>query len=331
MKVLDLFCGAGGFSAGLRMAGLQPSIGVDIEDDALETYARNFRGAIALNADLSQRSEQDRIIALARERSVEVVVGGPPCQGYSGLNNHRNTNEKYQKMNQLPLAFVRIAIAVRPKVVIMEEVKTVDHAMLDDVERRLRRAGFNQVERRVLNSKDYFVPQSRNRMFLIATRSDFADGSLIPLPATTEAVTVREALSMHPLCAHGPKVTTNNAKWIAMRETHDKKTGKDVLTGVKPNWHVAAYGVLRIDKPAPTITTNALSAGSGRFTIQRGHDYYAMSEQEAARLQSFPPSFEFIGNRRSVYRQIGNSVPPLLAYHVGKPIKQACSYAVRKQ
>jgi DNA (cytosine-5)-methyltransferase 1 len=322
MLVLDLFCGAGGFSAGLRKAGLQPTIGVDIEGEALETYAHNFPRAIALNADLSKRSDQDRVIALTRERGVDVVVGGPPCQGYSGLNNHRNTNEKYDKLNQLPLAYVRIAIAVRPKIIIMEEVKTVNAAILDEIERRLRRAGYNQVERRVLNSKDFFVPQSRNRMFLIATRSELTGGhSMLPPKATDTAVTVREALNMRPSCEHGPPVTANNAKWISMRESIDSETGKDALTAVKPNWHAAAYGVVRLDRPAPTITTNALSAGSGRFTLQRGNGYFVMSAKEAARLQSFPPSFEFIGRRRSVYRQIGNSVPPLLAYHVGKHAK----------
>lgn len=198
----------------------------------------------------------------------------------------------------------------------MEEVKTVSSLILDKIEHRLRRAGYDQVERRVLNSKDYFVPQSRNRMFLIATRS------LLTPKAADTFITVRKALSMLPLCERGPEVTTTSAKWIGMRETIDTSTGKDVLSGVKPNWYPASYGVVRLDSPAPTITTNALSAGSGRFTMQRGKRYFVMSAEEAARLQSFPSSFKFTGKPRSVYRQIGNSVPPLLAFHVGRRVKK---------
>lgn len=329
MKFLDMFCGGGGFSAGMRQAGFVPSIGVDIDHEALQTYAANFPNACALHADLSSPVDRANVIKRAKQKDVKVVLGGPPCQGHSGLNNHRKTNEKYSELNDLAHSFVKVAIAIRPKVIIMEEVKTVDKEMLGDLEKQLRHAGYNHIEKVVLNSKDYLVPQSRNRMFLIATRASLSGGrSMIPAKATDTPVTVQQALNMRPLCKTGPPVTEINAKWIRMRETIDNATGKDVLSCVKPNWHVAAYSLVRGDRPAPTITTHALSAGSGRFTFKRGNRYYAMSEQEAARFQSFPPSYLFIGSRRSIYRQIGNSVPPLLAFHVGKQVYAVLSAVV---
>ena len=277
---------------------------------------------------MNDTNEQRRIIKLAKHAK-DIVVGGPPCQGYSGLNNHR-TKEKYDDLNKLPWVFAHIAAAVKPKVIIMEEVKTVDKQLILGLEKFFNKRGYDHVEWRVLNSKHFSVPQSRNRMFLIATKKTLTGGaSCLPGYQNESIVTVRDALllSSLPRCKTGPPVTTTNEKWIRLRESFDQSAGVDQLTIAKPNWHVAAYGIVDLDKPSPTITTNALSAGSGKYTFKRGNSYYVMSEEEAARLQSFGPHFKFLGPKRSVYRQIGNSVPPLLAYHIGQHIKYVTAQA----
>ena len=116
----------------------------------------------------------------------------------------------------------------------------------------------------------------------------------------------------------GPPVSEAELHWVKLRE-------KGVLHEIKPNWHNAAYGVVNPNGVVGTLTTNLRSAGGGAFTLKHGSHFHKMSVEEAARLQSFPPSFRFAPTKTvsSPYRQIGNSVPPRLAFAIGRRVRAA--------
>ena len=292
-------------------------LAADNNPHAAATYQRNFPGARVCVADLSTEVAQDTIIREARRLRVDTVIGGPPCQGFSTLNHKKQESLYADGMNKLPEAFIKIAIALNPSKIVMEEVKTVPAQYLDELESRLRKAGYSHVSRSLLNAKDYGVPQNRNRVFLVATK---APTRFPPRASGRVALTAGEALRSVPHHDAIP-VSENQSKWVRMRETIDPSTGKNVLKLNKPTWHHDVYGVMRMDRPSPTITTKINQVGSGRFALERDGRYYTPTVAQAAALQSFPSSFKFEGPANNhKYRQVGNSVPPRLAYAVAKSV-----------
>ncbi len=316
--MLDLFCGGGGLSLGASLSGkVQPAIGVDNDRVALNTYEANL-GGLAMQGDLTSISFQNEVIARSLKQKIDLVAGGVPCQGFSLLNNHRKTNAKYTTGNSLlPKAFMRIALTIRPKLIVMEEVRTFPKDLLEQMKASLTRSGYH-VKSEVLNAMNHAVPQSRNRLFLVASRRP-QDLAKFPPTALERKITAGEALSR--IDRGIPKsVSLSNEHWIRLREAIDPDTGRDKLLALKPTWHRAAYAIVDMSRPAPTLTTHMNAPGGGRFTIKRRGAYTIMTEQEAMALQSFPPNYVFSGSSADVYRQIGNSVPPRLALAVFESI-----------
>jgi DNA (cytosine-5)-methyltransferase 1 len=253
---------------------------------------------------------------------IDAVCGGPPCQPYSKLNNHTN-QEKYEVMASLPSIFLMFCIEVGASVIVMEEVPAYAKSSLFAQNVALLNKNGYVVSCATLNSADYGVPQRRMRHFTVGLLRTGARNVLQPFDLAEHTkqklklpTTVGEALSQHPVPARGALISTSSLKWVKMKEA-------GLLSHEKPNWHTAAYGILRQDKPAPTITTAASSAGSGSFTVKRKGRYYRLSKEEAARLQSYPYGYKFVGSDSSVYKQIGNSVPPLLGMHIAKRVDAA--------
>lgn len=299
--VVDLFSGCGGMSMGFRMAGWQPVCAVDADEDAVATYHRNFPKAEAIRADVTD----GRLQAHLRKAytGVDAVVGGPPCQGFSLIaNRNRDANAlRYESLNTLPMKFARLAVSLRPGVIVMEEVPTARDTV-EQVERYLRSNGFD-VLTQVYNAANHGVPQSRKRMILVAT----APGARFSPPAPERSISSGEALRRHPRPAQGTLVSDETKRRIHfVKRTGSKLWGK--------------YEVMDMAKPSPTITTNTNSS-VGPYAIPRGKEFYNLHVEESARLQSFPPSFEFVGTTTSVRRQIGNAVPPMLARAIAKGIK----------
>ena len=296
-RLLDLFCGGGGLSVGARAAGFKPTLGVDLDGLSLQTYRDNL-GAETMQGDLLDAMFQNNVIARAKKLRVDTVAAGVPCQGFSRLNNHRET-ERYQATNTaLPLAFLRIVLSLRPKHVVMEEVRSFPENMLKALKDKLVSAGY-RTQSGVLNASHYGVPQSRNRLFLVASLGP--ELKFPPAKMTSSPISAGEALQS---IARGKaqNVSLTNERWVRLRERIDPTTGFDTLREVKPNWHNAAYGIINMHKPAPTLTT-----------IKRGTRYTIMTVAEAQCLQSFPPKYRFAGPKLAQYKQIGNSVPPKLA------------------
>ena len=298
---VDLFSGCGGMSLGFSLAGWRPVCAVDADGDAIATYRRNFPKAEAIQSDVTDQKLQAHL--RETHAGVDAVVGGPPCQGFSlASNRNRGANAtRYETLNSLPMKFARLAVSLRPRVIVMEEVPTARETV-EQVERYLRTKGFD-VSAQVYNAADHGVPQARKRMILVAT----AAGARFSPPSPERPVPSGKALRQRPQPAKGTLVSDETKRRILLfKRTGQKFWGK--------------YEIMDMTKPAPTITTNTNSS-VGPYAIQRGNDFYNLHVEESARLQSFPHSFEFFGTTTSVRRQIGNAVPPMLANAIAKSVR----------
>lgn len=341
MFAIDLFAGCGGLSKGFMDAGFDVIVGVDNDQAALDTFKLNHNGAAALNADLSKQETFDEIKRIAGDRSIDVIIAGPPCQGFS-LTGPRNFDDK---RNKLYLAVFEMVKQYNPKGFIIENVPGMatlyNGEIKDEILKRFKKLGYN-VECKILCAADYGVPQIRKRLIFMGIRKD------IGKPEFPEAVfspdnyrTCRDALSdlpglidtlgseeseyiSEPLTDYQKHI--RNGCTILHNHTATKHTQmvKDTIALVPEGGNYkdlpAGYGESRKfheawtrydgNKPSRTIDTG-----------HRNHFHYEYNRvptvRENARLQSFPDDFVFTGTRTQQYRQVGNAVPPLLGYHLG--------------
>lgn len=173
-NAIDLFCGAGGLSLGFQQAGFNIIVGVDNEQAALDTFEFNHKGAIGLNADLSKRETFDLILKTAGDRKIDVVIAGPPCQGFS-LTGPRNFDDP---RNKLYLAVIEMVKQYNPKGFIIENVPGMANMykgqVKDEVLKRFRKMGYN-IDCRILKACDYGVPQMRKRLVFMGVRKDIGN------------------------------------------------------------------------------------------------------------------------------------------------------------
>lgn len=171
MNSIDLFAGCGGLSKGFMDAGFNILVGVDNDQAALNTFKLNHNGAIALNADLSKQETFDTIKEIAGDNEIDVVIAGPPCQGFS-LTGPRNFDDP---RNKLYLAVIEIVRQYKPKAFIIENVPSMavmyDGQIRDEIIKRLTNFGYN-VDSRILCAADYGVPQLRRRLIFMGIRND---------------------------------------------------------------------------------------------------------------------------------------------------------------
>lgn len=350
-KILDLFCGAGGLSYGLdSVPEFKTLIGVDFDYKALVTFKENIKGATVICGDLTDTKVKDKIVELALEKGINMIVGGPPCQGFSlkgknlGLNDPRNF---------LFLEYLKVVERVKPEVVVIENVKNLTNAckgyFIIQIKERLKSLGYI-ANSGILNAKDFGVPQHRERTIIIASRS-----KSISLPKSLNTnVTVRDAISDLAYLNSGEGsfkqnyTTTIKSKYQAemrkgslflynhMATKHSKIALKKLSLippeGDKKYLPRSYYGKqkfsttwsrLKWDKQSPTIDTRFDTPSNG----ENSHPFLnrSITPREAARIQSFPDTFIFYGNKCSICKQIGNAVPPLLAKAIAKKIKSAYS------
>lgn len=216
MKAVDLFCGCGGISAGLRAAGFDVIAGVDVEPNYMTTFSHNFPEALSLQADLSDLHPQDFMERLGLRRGeLDLLAGGPPCQGFS-----KNVPRKYRFLedanNLLVRTFLDCVEALKPRYVVMENVAEMkngfEQSYSGEVLDRLSASGY-EVAHGVLNAADFGVPQRRRRAFFVAARDgldprlprathskEASTGGLFPSPSY---VTLKEAIGDLPNVEHG--------------------------------------------------------------------------------------------------------------------------------
>ncbi len=338
---IDLFAGAGGLSLGFHLAGLgyTPVFAVEHERSAAATFARNF-GCEVFNGDIECVPDYPR---------ADLIVGGPPCQGFSPLGRDRDDLSRAQ-LNSLWKYFLDAVRTVRPKAFVIENVRefqrSAEFAALlrlleTDSELNVYTPAFG-----VLNAANYGVPQTRYRGILIAVRDH--DGDLLwppePLRGTRSVsrhpyITVKEAIGDLPLSTSGtdPYYTETSQHLHFGRRPRPESLERyraippggnrfDLMRNRpditppcwanKPTGTTDVMGRLWWDRPATTIRTEFFKPEKGRYlhpTADR-----VISHREAARLQSFPDWYLFEGTKIEIARQIGNAVPPLLALAIAR-------------
>lgn len=305
LELVDLFCGAGGMTLGLRQAGIEPRLGIDSDEACVSTYARNFKGARTLVSDIHEVTDK-LILSSVSSRENLVMSGCPPCRLFSRLHRH-----------DLPAGreiarYLFLVDKVRPAYLVFENVPQICkyESIWDDILATLDKCQYKASHKIVLAS-DYGVPQHRERLLLVAASTEVR----IPDPARKYAPTVRKAIG------HLPESDSSIPNHVSMRPSPEnldrlRRTpndgGKSRVTGCSFS---DSYARMHWERPSPTITTKCISFSNGRF----GHPEYdrAITVREAAYLQGFPPSFRFVGNLAQTAAQVGNAVPPPLAKVLG--------------
>lgn len=167
LTVVDLFCGAGGLAAGFKLAGFEISAGVDIDPDALATFAHNFGGAKAVCGDLRQPALRERVVELSR--NADVIVGGPPCQAFSQVRNHNRLID--DPRNSLYREFVSVVRKSEPVAFVMENVTGMEQmGVREQIAEDLALDGHYVVRSQIVDAADFGVPQTRKRLLFIGVR-----------------------------------------------------------------------------------------------------------------------------------------------------------------
>ena len=335
-RAVDLFCGAGGLSLGLQRAGFQVAYASDLDAIACETYRQNL-GSHIEHADIANLTAS-HILAKSRAEIGElaVVAGAPPCQGFSVQRRGSTIDSR----NDLVLRFYELALELRPKAILMENVVTLfgirGRSETAGAERMCTSAGYS-LHRAILDANQFDVPQHRRRAFMVAIRGDVASRFEFPAPQNKRPLTVRDAIGDLP----SPPRDYTNSSHIAnhirvkisdlntLRISHVPPGGgrQDIPFELQlpchqkndGHRHLDVYGRMRWDSPAPTITAMFDNFTRGRFA--HPSEDRPITGREGARLQSFPDSFHFVGPKKTVARHIGNAVPPNLAFHVANAIR----------
>jgi DNA (cytosine-5)-methyltransferase 1 len=291
--VLDLFAGCGGLSLGFEAAGFK-TIGYEMNNDAVDTYNANLKGKCFIEK-LSDKTE------LAK---AEIIIGGPPCQPFS-VGGHQLGKD--DDRNGFPI-FVEAIRKLKPKVFLFENVRGLLYSnkwYFKLIVEQLEDLGYT-IDYELLNAVNFGVPQNRERLFLVGHRSHFE----FPQKESVK-VTVGEAIGdlMNLTPPESKFLTPSQDVYIAKYEkASDCINPRDLYK----------------DKPARTLTCRNLSGATGdmqRVKLSDGRRRRLLI-REAARLQSFPDWFEFHGNESSKFYQIGNAVPPLLAFQIALSIKR---------
>lgn len=346
---IDIFSGAGGLSLGAEMAGVTVRYAVEINKSAAETFSLNHPKATILCKDIKLVNLQD----FKSSSNVFVVMGGPPCQGFS-MSNTRNRTMDNPK-NHLFKEFVRLVKEINPVWFVFENVwgiTNIEHGdVVPEISKCFENIGY-KVTSKVLWAHKYGVPQKRNRFFMIGNR----DGINYEFPKPFEKeITVREAIFDLPILQNGSMdeslpyrlslreaseyarkmrarlrlsrqnyVSLNN-DLVIRRYSYIPQGGnwrdipEDLMTNYadKSRCHSGIYRRLKYDAPSVVISNYRKS-----MLIHPEQDR-GLSVREAARIQSFPDNFIFKGPISHIQQQIGNAVPPLLAKAV---VEQILSY-----
>ena len=338
--VIDLFCGCGGLSQGFIDAGYKIVLGVDKWGDAIETFRHNHEGVKGIVADLLELNPKDVEKDLDLNK-IDVIVGGPPCQGFSLAGKRIVEDER----NQLYKTFVNFVEHFKPKAFLMENVPNImsmgEGAIKHQIVKDFESLGY-KVSSKILLASDYGVPQNRKRAFFIGLLNDVEFDFPKPI-FSSHKITSKEAISDLPessildgtpyLCSiksDYQKLMRNGNKLVFNHQIteHTEKT-KKIIAMVPDGGNYKSLPKELHTTRKVNIAWTRLNSEKPSFTIDTGHNHHFHYEfnrvptaRESARLQSFRDDFVFLKGKTSQLKQIGNAVPPLLAKALGQQLKK---------
>lgn len=346
-RILDLFCGAGGMSYGMhKNSHFITKVALDINDKLAQTFKKNISDAELVIGDIKDDDIKKRIINLSKQHEVNMIIGGPPCQGFSlkgkklGLDDPRNF---------LFIEYLHLVEELKPNVFVIENVKslmsTSNGWFKNQIMNEIERLGY-KVSAGVVRASDYGVPQTRERVIFLCSRDKKIS---LPEPTVKTNVTVRDAIEdlAYLNSSEGDfeqdYITVAKSKYQKLMRSGSKKLynhkasnhskmaihklsmippekGKECLPDSllgKQKFN-STWGRLRWDEPSPTIDTRFDAASNGT----NNHPFLnrSITPREAARIQSFDDNFIFYGNKVDIRTQIGNAVPPLMAKAIADQI-----------
>jgi DNA (cytosine-5)-methyltransferase 1 len=339
MVAVDLFCGVGGLTCGLEEAGIETSVGIDVDPHCRYPYKTNTDTDF-VEEDVSKLSS-DRVADFFGDTNSRILAGCAPCQPFSNLNNGENTAEwdDWALLDE----FRRLVWDLEPEVVTMENVTEVrNHQVYSRFVDALFKLGYD-ISSELVYCPDYGVPQKRRRLVLLASK--FGPIELNePTPDPDDHPTVRDTIgngTVERLESDEESDTDRLHKGRKLEEINLERIRQSVPGGTWRDWdedlrldchkkesgssYDSVYGRMKWDEPAPTITTQFYNYGSGRF----GHPEQdrALTLREGAMLQTFPEDYTFVDPDDEVHlkrigRLVGNAVPVELAKSIGNTITQ---------
>ena len=343
-RVIDLFAGVGGLSLGFEKKGFDVVLANEYDASIATSYIANHKNTKMIVGDITSLDLEDTFGKLAG--TIDVVIGGPPCQGFSQKGQRKTIHDE---RNFLFKYYVAVVELVKPRYFVMENVPNLLSAeggfFKNEIVELFNSMGYS-LNMGVLNAADYGVPQNRRRAVIIGKK----DGNAPELPdPTNKSVTVWDAISDLAYLESGEGKEEQEYKYPAesdyekmLRKDSSKlfnhiatkhsplalerlalippNAGREVL----PEEHLTksiysgTWTRMKKDEISVTITTRFDTPSSGKFT----HPFLnrAITVREAARIQSFPDNFHFVGNKGSQMKQVGNAVPPLLAAAIAEVI-----------
>lgn len=338
IEVVDLFCGIGGLSYGMKSRGFHILAGYDLDWTCQYAYETNNEAKFNYK-DIRTVTKED-ILPLYSKKSIKVLAGCAPCQPFSSyaFKNKDKDSNKYDLLYE----FGRLVKDVQPDIVTMENVPSIAafklKSVLGDFVQTLCQQGYS-VHYQVVYCPDYGVPQTRKRLVLLASR--LGDINLIPRTYTPENyLTVQDVIGNLPALKAGESCSTDQLhRCAALGDLNMKRMKATPYGGGWKDWPMelrlechkrpgghsfgSVYGRMRWEEPSPTMTTQCTGIGNGRF----GHPDQdrAISVREAALLQTFPMTYRFFENESEVSitkasRYIGNAVPPRLGEVIAESI-----------
>ena len=300
MRIVSLFSGAGGLDYGFTMAGHTIVWANDIFCDAVLTYKRNIGDHIVCE-DITKVSSEEI-------PACDMVIGGFPCQGFSVANVKRHEDDD---RNVLYLQLLRVIKEKQPRFFLAENVKGIltlgGGKVFERIMEDFRSLNYS-VQYKLLNAADYGVPQKRERVIIVGVRNDVDFKYTYPKPT------------------HNQEGDNGLAKWVSSSEAlsilPDPDMPNDIANHVYSKYKLNINGyighrLLDPEKPAPTVTARGDDKG-GVVILPHPNGQRRMTCRELATIQSFPVDYYFEGKPSSIYRQIGNAVPPMLAYNIAK-------------
>jgi len=342
-KVISLFSGCGGFSLGFTWAGFEVLGFLELQDAYRAIYRENFPSVYELGDDIRKLETEDIQAWKAGLGEVDVIIGGPPCQGFSLSGKRSATDDR----NTLFRHYLRVVRGINPKIAIMENVRLLTSMkapdgklVLDHIYADFAESGY-QVKHFEINAKDYGVPQSRDRVIFVATRNDLKIQPTIPWPTHgpstnlfSESLPYRtfgDACSDLDFIESGEGSRTDPFHIAVSHPDHVLEWLWNVPQGKSahdnsderrrpPSGYNTTYKRQVWGEPASTVqTTFGMISGCRNVHPIATR---SLTIREAARIQSFPDSYKFAGTLGDIRSTIGNAVPPLLSYSIATHVKK---------
>lgn len=309
---IDLFAGAGGLSCGMVMAGFTPIASVEIMKEAVETYKYNFIvqkkfKEVVESRDIREQNVKNELYEYVKDKKVDVIVGGFPCQGFSMAGNRIVEDPR----NSLYLDMLKIVEKLQPKILIMENVEGIlsmlNGKIVEKIINDFKKIGY-VITYKLLNAADYGVPQTRKRVIFIGNRLSLENYHPLPIYEESEYKTLGETIEKYMNMEENKEINhifTKHSEHIKEKILNTPE-GKSMYGNYSDAWKKSPW-----DKPSCTVKEN-----HGGVNLHPKLPR-VLTPRELASLQSFPEDFIFKGSKKWQLIQIGNAVPPILGKAIG--------------